>query len=138
RSGAVTSGASTVDTSAWLGEEGAWAGGLSNSYKSAEVVTPNTTNVGPAGDSDDEMEDGVWDGAPRILRSDALARLFPAPAYASPALEDVFERFMGLVGEKPRQARASDDDEGSPAKHVPSVGNVKDTAESEASSDEGN
>ncbi|KAF3913866.1 hypothetical protein ABW21_db0203228 [Orbilia brochopaga] len=50
-------------------------------------------------DVDNDVDvDGDGDG--KVVRSHMLARLFPAPAYASPAVGDVFSRFMEIVGQK--------------------------------------
>jgi len=69
-------------------------GGIANAYHTPQ----NQNNVTSAAMNNVLDEE---DGDSRVVRADMLANLFPAPPYASTALEDVFERFMGLVGQKP-------------------------------------
>ncbi|KAF3907471.1 hypothetical protein AA313_de0200071 [Arthrobotrys entomopaga] len=67
-------------------------GGLANAFLEKATI-------------DEAVEDAEVDAADggdeRVVRSHMLAKLFPAPAYASPAVGDVFGRFMEIIGEKP-------------------------------------
>ncbi|KAK6340352.1 hypothetical protein TWF730_002114 [Orbilia blumenaviensis] len=75
-------------------------GGLANAFLEKAVIEE---------DEEEEFEEEGGEG--RVVRTHMLARLFPAPAYASPAVGDVFGRFMEIVGEKaldiPRSSSSS-------------------------------
>ncbi|KAF3934139.1 hypothetical protein ABW20_dc0100933 [Dactylellina cionopaga] len=89
-SGGVVSGGGAVggESSGYL-EDIDGAGGLANAFLEKAVI------------EEEEVDDGeIEDGSGKVVRSHMLAKLFPAPAYASPAVGDVFGRFMEIIGEK--------------------------------------
>ncbi|KAF3163106.1 hypothetical protein TWF225_002320 [Orbilia oligospora] len=64
-------------------------GGLANAFLEKAVIEEEET-----------LETGEEGGDEKVVRSHMLSKLFPAPAYASPAVGDVFGRFMEIVGQK--------------------------------------
>ncbi|KAK6539445.1 hypothetical protein TWF694_009669 [Orbilia ellipsospora] len=91
-SGGVVSGGGAAggESSGYLEDIDA-VGGLANAFLEKATIEE-------AEDAEIDAADG---GDERIVRSHMLAKLFPAPAYASPAVGDVFGRFMEIIGEKP-------------------------------------
>ncbi|KAK6338887.1 hypothetical protein TWF696_009692 [Orbilia brochopaga] len=85
------SGADVVGTGAdgYLDDVYADVGGLANAFLEKAVLQ-----------EEEAHDDGDGDGDGKVVRSHMLARLFPGPAYASPAVGDVFGRFMEIVGQK--------------------------------------
>ncbi|KAK6496682.1 hypothetical protein TWF481_001670 [Arthrobotrys musiformis] len=89
-SGGVVSGGAGAGGAANNGylEDIDGVGGLANAFLEKAVIDE---------DEEETVEDG---GDEKVVRSHMLAKLFPAPAYASPAVGDVFGRFMEIVGQK--------------------------------------
>lgn len=88
--GGVVGGATEgVSGSAYLEDiDGSSVGGLANAFLEKAVI-------------EEDVQDGIEDeGEGKVVRTHMLAKLFPAPAYASPAVGDVFGRFMEIIGEK--------------------------------------
>ncbi|KAK6522640.1 hypothetical protein TWF281_002076 [Arthrobotrys megalospora] len=96
--GVVSGGAAAGGAGSGYLEDIDGVGGLANAFLEKAVI--------------EEVEDEeTIDGDEKVVRSHMLAKLFPAPAYASPAVGDIFGRFMEIVGEKaldvPKSSSAS-------------------------------
>ncbi|EPS40089.1 hypothetical protein H072_6098 [Dactylellina haptotyla CBS 200.50] len=90
-SGGVVSGGGAAggESSGYL-EDIDNVGGLANAFLEKATIE----------EVEDVEIDAAAGGDEKVVRSHMLAKLFPAPAYASPAVGDVFGRFMEIVGEK--------------------------------------
>ncbi|KAF3939151.1 hypothetical protein ABW19_dt0205841 [Dactylella cylindrospora] len=89
-SGGVVGGGGVTEKGNVYLEDVDGIGGLANAFLEKAVIQDEEDVNG--------MDDAEGDG--KVVRSHMLARLFPAPAYASPAVGDVFGRFMEIVSEK--------------------------------------
>ncbi|KAK6520236.1 hypothetical protein TWF506_000514 [Arthrobotrys conoides] len=90
-SGGVVSGGAGAGGAANNGylEDIDGVGGLANAFLEKAVI-----------EDEDTLEIGEEGGDEKVVRGHMLSKLFPAPAYASPAVGDVFGRFMEIVGQK--------------------------------------
>ncbi|KAK6344914.1 hypothetical protein TWF718_006866 [Orbilia javanica] len=88
-SGGVVSGGAGASGAANNGylEDIDGVGGLANAFLEKAVI-------------EEEEDVAVEEGDEKVIRSHMLSKLFPTPAYASPAVGDVFGRFMEIVGQK--------------------------------------